>query len=163
MSCHCLLISNRSNPIRASDRENAGKILPGNLKTYRFSGLKGSGLKSPIKILTTGMASADQDEITLRLDEVSRQLSTSSNTGRTQSKRSGRSGSPRDSDHEGGDEADDNGESPVRQRDRMNLESSFFSEKDSANVFTNMQRALQHQKPIFSLDYGIITVEAAQR
>ena len=45
----------------------------------------------------------------------------------------------------------------------MNLELSFFSEKDSANVFTNMQRALQHQKPIFSLDYGIITVEAAQR
>ena len=39
----------------------------------------------------------------------------------------------------------------------MNLESSFFSEKDSANVFTNMQRTLQHQKPIFSLDYGIIT------
>ena len=30
-------------------------------------------------------------------------------------------------------------------------------------MFTNMQRALQHQKPIFSLDYGIITVEAAQR
>ncbi len=45
----------------------------------------------------------------------------------------------------------------------MNLESSFFSEKDSANVFTNMQSALQHQKPIFSLDYGIITMEAAQR
>ena len=51
----------------------------------------------------------------------------------------------------------------MRAQDRGNLKSSFFTDKDSAQVFTNMQRALQHQKPIFSLDYGIITVEAAQR
>ena len=102
--------------------------------------------------------SADQDaEIDQRLGDVQRQLSTSSNAGRSSQSRSS------NPEHNREDDADYDGESPIKARERGSLESSFFTERDSTHVFTNMQRALQHQKPIFSLDFGIITVEAAQR